>query len=65
MNNKIENSLNLLLDTAKKLGAESATVVGNENTSVSVSVENLVSPLVNFKKNTRSNALNLLKLKSI
>ena len=28
MNDKIENSLNLLLDTAKKLGAESANGSG-------------------------------------
>ena len=49
MNNKIENSLNLLLDTAKKLGAESATVVGNENTSVSVSAR--LGKLENVERN--------------
>ena len=36
MSNSIENSLSLLLDTAKKLGAESAAVMGNENTSINV-----------------------------
>ena len=36
MTNKIESSLNLLLDTAKKLGAECTTVIANENTSVNV-----------------------------
>ena len=37
MSDTIENSLNLLLDTAKKLGAESAAVMGGENTSINVS----------------------------
>ena len=36
MSDTIENSLNLLLDTAKKLGAESAAVMGGENTSINV-----------------------------
>ena len=36
MSNSIENNLSLLLDTAKKLGAESAAVMGNENTSINV-----------------------------
>ena len=36
MSDTIENSLNLLLDTAKKLGAESAAVMGGESTSINV-----------------------------
>ena len=36
MSKKIEDCLNLLLDTAKKLGAECTTVIANENTSVDV-----------------------------
>ena len=37
--------------------------IKTQNISVSVLVKNLVLLLVNFKKNMRSNALNLLKLK--
>ena len=37
--------------------------IKTQNISVCVLVKNLVLLLVNFKKNTRSNALNLLKLK--
>ena len=36
MSDTIKNSLNLLLDTAKKLGAESAAVMGGESTSLNV-----------------------------
>jgi PmbA protein len=36
MSDTIKNSLNLLLDTAKKLGAESAAVMGGESTSINV-----------------------------
>jgi len=36
MSDTIKNSLNLLLDTAKKLGAENAAVMGGESTSINV-----------------------------
>ena len=36
MSDTIKNSLNLLLDTAKKLGAESTAVMGGESTSINV-----------------------------
>ena len=49
MKNSIEDSLNLLLDTAKKLGAENASVIGNENTSVNVSAR--LGKLENVERN--------------
>jgi PmbA protein len=52
MNKKIESSLNLLLDTAKKLGAECTTVIANENTSVNVSAR--LGKLENVERNESS-----------
>tara|TARA_B100001059_G_C17803465_1_gene567647 strand:- start:326 stop:1636 length:1311 start_codon:yes stop_codon:yes gene_type:complete len=49
MSDTIENSLNLLLDTAKKLGAESASVVGGENTSINVAAR--LGKLENIERN--------------
>ena len=49
MSNQIEDSLNLLLDTAKKLGAENASVIGNENTSINVSAR--LGKLENVERN--------------
>ena len=49
MSNQIEDSLNLLLDTAKKLGAENASVMGNENTSINVSAR--LGKLENVERN--------------
>ena len=52
MANKIESSLNLLLDAAKKLGAESTTVIANENTSVNVAAR--LGKLENVERNESS-----------
>ena len=52
MTNKIESSLNLLLDTAKKLGAECTTVIANENTSVNVAAR--LGKLENVERNESS-----------
>ena len=52
MTNKIESSLNLLLDTTKKLGAESTTVIANENTSVNVAAR--LGKLENVERNESS-----------
>ena len=52
MANKIESSLNLLLDTAKKLGAECTTVIANENTSVNVAAR--LGKLENVERNESS-----------
>ena len=52
MNKKIENSLNLLLDTAKTLGAECTTVIANENTSVNVAAR--LGKLENVERNESS-----------
>ena len=52
MTNKIESSLNLLLDTAKKLGAECTTVIANENTSVNVAAR--LGKLENIERNESS-----------
>ena len=52
MTNKIESSLNLLLDTAKKLGAECTTVTANENTSVNVAAR--LGKLENVERNESS-----------
>ena len=49
MSDTIENSLNLLLDTAKKLGAESASVMGGENTSINVAAR--LGKLENIERN--------------
>ena len=49
MSDTIENSLNLLLDTAKKLGAESAAVMGGENTSINVAAR--LGKLENIERN--------------
>ena len=49
MSDTIENSLNLLLDTAKKLGAESASVVGGESTSINVAAR--LGKLENIERN--------------
>ena len=49
MSNQIEDSLNLLLDTAKKLGAENTSVIGNENTSINVSAR--LGKLENVERN--------------
>ena len=53
MTNKIESSLNLLLDTTKKLGAECTTVIANENTSVNVAAR--LGKLENIERNESSN----------
>jgi len=53
MTNKIESSLNLLLDTTKKLGAECTTVMANENTSVNVAAR--LGKLENIERNESSN----------
>ena len=52
MTNKIESSLNLLLDTTKKLGAECTTVIANENTSVNVAAR--LGKLENVERNESS-----------
>lgn len=52
MNHKIEKSLHLLLDTAKKLGAECTTVSANENTSVNVAAR--LGKLENVERNESS-----------
>ena len=52
MNNKIERSLNLLLDTANKLGAECTTVSANENTSINVAAR--LGKLENVERNESS-----------
>ncbi len=52
MTNKIESSINLLLDTAKKLGAECTTVIANENTSVNVAAR--LGKLENVERNESS-----------
>ena len=52
MTNKIESSLNLLLDTAKKLGAECTTVTANENMSVNVAAR--LGKLENVERNESS-----------
>ena len=52
MTNKIESSLNLLLDTAKKLGAECTTVIANENASVNVAAR--LGKLENVERNESS-----------
>jgi len=52
MNNKIERSLNLLLDTANKLGAEYTTVSANENTSINVAAR--LGKLENVERNESS-----------
>jgi len=49
MSDTIENSLNLLLDTAKKLGAESASEMGGENTSINVAAR--LGKLENIERN--------------
>lgn len=52
MNHKIEKSLHLLLNTAKKLGAECTTVSANENTSVNVAAR--LGKLENVERNESS-----------
>ena len=52
MSKKIEDCLNLLLDTAKKLGAECTTVIANENTSVNVAAR--LGKLENVERNESS-----------
>jgi PmbA protein len=52
MSNLIENSLNLLLDNAKKLGAENASAMANENTSINVAAR--LGKLENVERNESS-----------
>ena len=63
MNKKIENSLNLLLDTAKTLGAECTTVIANENTSVNVAAR--LGKLEKFIMKIRKNFWQLGKLRKL